>query len=104
MHLIYIADQITAGGHLRMFSADAGTSGVSGDMSFGTGVTTSRFDHNHDGHSGAIIMTTGSTSGIGRGGDISLRVGTGNMADGGDIFIHGQHISWWELEFAFWIK
>ena len=37
-------------GHLRVFSADAGTSGVSGDMSFGTGVATSRFDHNHDGH------------------------------------------------------
>ena len=87
MHLIYIADQITAGGHLRMFSADAGTSGVSGDMSFGTGVATSRFEFNHDGHSGAISMTTGSTRGIGRGGDISLRVGTENMADGGDIFI-----------------
>ena len=33
---IYIADQITAGGHLRMFLAYAGTSGMSGDMSFGT--------------------------------------------------------------------
>ena len=84
---IYITNQITAGSHLRMFSAIAGTSGVSGDMSFGTGIATSRFDFNHDGHSGAISMTTGSTRGIGRGGDISLRVGTGNMADGGDIFI-----------------
>ena len=37
-------------GHLRIISADAGASGVSGDMSFGTGVATSRFDHNHDGH------------------------------------------------------
>ena len=49
-----------ASGHLRMFSADAGTSGVSSNMSFGTGVATSRFDSNHDGHSGAIIMTMGS--------------------------------------------
>lgn len=70
-----------------MFSADAGTSGVSGDITLGTGVATSRFDQNHDGHSGSISMMTGSTRGIGRGGDVSLRVGTGNMADGGDIFI-----------------
>ena len=72
-----------------MFLADAGTSDVSGDTSFGIlGIATSRFYFNHDGHSGAISMTTGSTQGIGRGVDISLRVGTGNIADhGGDIFI-----------------
>eukprot|EP00571_Detonula_confervacea_P003327 CAMPEP_0172326004 /NCGR_PEP_ID=MMETSP1058-20130122/55305_1 /TAXON_ID=83371 /ORGANISM="Detonula confervacea, Strain CCMP 353" /LENGTH=95 /DNA_ID=CAMNT_0013042679 /DNA_START=41 /DNA_END=324 /DNA_ORIENTATION=- len=30
-------------------------------------------------------MTTGSAHGIGKGGDINLKVGTGSMADGGDI-------------------
>lgn len=58
-----------------MLSSDAGISGVSGDISLGTGIATARFDRLHDGHSGAISITTGGTRGIGRSGDISLRVG-----------------------------
>ena len=76
-----------------MLSRDAGISGVSGDLSLGTGIATARFDRLHDGHSGAISITTGGTRGIGRSGDISLRVGVANMADGGDVYVTAGNTS-----------
>lgn len=76
-----------------MLSSNAGISGVSGDLSLGTGIATARFDRLHDGHSGAISITTGKTRGIGRSGDISLRVGAGNYADGGDVYVTAGNAS-----------
>jgi hypothetical protein len=76
-----------------MLSSNAGISGVSGDLSLGTGIATARFDRLHDGHSGAISITTGKTRGIGRSGDISLRVGAANMADGGDVYVTAGNAS-----------
>ena len=70
-----------------MATANAGTSGVSGDLSFSTGDATPRFNPDHDGHSGSISMTTGNANGIGGGGEINLRVGTSTLKDGGDIRI-----------------
>lgn len=78
-----------------MLTSNAGISGVSGDLSLGTGIATARFDRLHDGHSGAIRITTGDTDtrGIGRSGDISLRVGAGHMADGGDVYVTAGNAS-----------
>lgn len=74
-------------GDVEMLTAHAGRSGVSGDLSFGTGDASARFDRNHDGHAGSISMTTGNANGLGRGGDISLRVGDSKLADGGSVTI-----------------
>ena len=56
---------------------NAGTTGVSGELTFSTGTSSS-------GSSGSISIGTGSASG-GKGGDITIKVGDGNTLDGGHL-------------------
>ena len=59
---------------------NAGTKGVSGELMFSTGTTSS-------GASGDISIGTGTAS-TGDGGDISIVVGDGNVLDGGHIYMY----------------
>ena len=89
------ADTPTSGGFVRVSSgistksssgdvylrtANAGTSGVSGLMSYSTGTTSA-------GTSGMIKLETGTATG-GKGGDVQLLVGTGNQGVGGDVLVY----------------
>ena len=64
-------------GAVNIQTSNAGSAGVSGGLSFSTGVASS-------GSSGSIWIGTGSAT-DGKGGDLSLSVGSGNLATGGDI-------------------
>lgn len=69
-----------SGGDVKISSASAGTSGVSGDLFFRTGDTTSRFDPKNYGHSGSINMITGSAHGFSRGGGINIFASTNSWS------------------------
>lgn len=78
-----------------MTTPDAGVSGVSGDISFTTGAATARFDpfYNDRGNSGSVNMTTGDAKGLGKGGDINIRVGKSSYKDGGDVLVMAGNAS-----------
>ena len=67
----------TSSGAVSISSADAGISGVSGDMTLYSGASTA-------GDSGAVQMSTGKAVG-GSGGNIKLAVGTGDTGAGGNL-------------------
>ena len=75
-------------GSIFLRTLNAGTTGVSGELTFSIGTTSS-------GSSGSISIGTGSASG-GKGGDITIKVGDGNTLDGGHLslftVIHMQTI------------
>ena len=64
---------------LLIRTLNAGTTGVSGELMFSTGTTSS-------GASGSISIGTGTAS-AGDGGDIMINVGDGNTLDGGHIHL-----------------
>ena len=66
-------------GSIFLRTLNAGTTGVSGELTFSTGTTSS-------GSSGSISIGTGSASG-GKGGDITIKVGDGNTLDGASIIV-----------------
>lgn len=80
-------------GSVYLSTPDAGRSGESGDMFMTTGESTASYENwrskNNDigGNSGSIGLETGGAQGIGRGGDITLRVGTAIHSDGGAVKI-----------------
>ena len=82
-------------GSIGISTNNAGRAGVSGDVSIKTGFATAthqhryRYGHELEGHSGSIEIETGDVKGIGRGGDIKLRVGISKVQDGGDVTLSG---------------
>merc|ERR1712072_1675668 len=67
-------------GTIIIRTLNAGVKGVSGELVFSTGTTTT-------GASGDISIGTGTAS-TGDGGDISIVVGDGNVLDGGHIYMY----------------
>ena len=59
----------------------------SGSISLGTGDSTVRHNPDYDGDSGSIHLAAGDANGIGKGGEINLRVGTSTLKVGGDTSV-----------------
>ena len=69
----------TSSGFIDLSTPNAGSVGVSGEISVATGTTSA-------GNSGAIALETGYAH-DGHGGTIMARVGTGHSDDGGNVFL-----------------